>query len=170
MLNRSHLTWLWVLRVYVYPMHWQAHVRGTHKVCHPNRGRCGTGPGLFLAASFTPSLPPSLGLCSSENPPLPFILNCSQWRLFLRLKAAVISCLKPLLSLHLLSLLSSLSLSLVQEKESALWPFCHPCALLICCNLMLVPAILLVSLSTSGYNFLIAKCFSVFRVVGLRTH
>lgn len=85
-------------------------------------------------------------------------------------KSAVISHLKPLLSLDLLFLLSSLSFPLLQEKESALWPFCHLCVLLICCNLMLVPAVLLVSLSTSSYSVLIAKYFSVFSFVGLRTH
>lgn len=91
-------------------------------------------------------------------------VSSSAWKL------AAISYLKPLFSLYLLSLLSSLSFSLLQEKESALCPFCHLCALLIYCNLMLVLAILLVSLSTPSYNFLIAKYFSVFSVVGRRTH
>lgn len=75
-------------RVGVHPLHWQVHVRGTHEVCHLMSGQ---GVAQPQACSWLhPSLhllPPPLGLCSSENPPLPFILNCSQWRLFLSLKA-----------------------------------------------------------------------------------
>lgn len=158
-------------RVGVHPLHWQAHVRRPHKVCHLIRGQ---GVAQAQACSW---LHPSLHLSH-------LLLDFALQKILLSLlywtalngisssawKHAVISCLKPLLSLHLLSLLSSLSYPLLQEKESALWPFCHLCALLICCNLMLVPAVLLVPLSTSGYSCLIAKCFSVFSVVGLKTH